>query len=413
LRTPLHLAAAEGHETVVRHLLKANAAVNPQDRWGCTPLADARRNQHEVVEKLLLEAGATIATDDSAHGHTDGRGMPGAEEATDPNRVEWEDIKFLDKIGSGAFGEIYKCRWRGTLVAAKTIKSGEALYSDTGAVHPAKGGELSNLRRSAIDNFKQEIGFLLNIRHPNICMLLGYSLTDRHEVMLSELMKCSLLDLMNAASLSGSPFSLERTLRYTMQFAQGMNFLHTCKPPVIHRDLKPANLLIDYSDVLKVADFGLAKVRPMKDSITVKGKDSMYEPFMMTGETGSYRYMAPEVFRHEDYGRPVDVYSFSMILVHMLNGLPPWAGVDGVSAVRGAALHGSRPEIPRHWDGALISLLRDSWAEDPQSRPSFAAVLEQLHKIYLGKFKVTYEQALKAKKGTPGGGETTSFCAIM
>ena len=112
--------------------------------------------------------------------------------------------------------------------------------------------------------------------------------------MLSELMKCSLLDLMNAASLSGSPFSLERTLRYTMQFAQGMNFLHTCKPPVIHRDLKPANLLIDYSDVLKVADFGLAKVRPMKDSITVKGKDSMYEPFMMTGETGSYRYMAPE-----------------------------------------------------------------------------------------------------------------------
>ena len=51
---------------------------------------------------------------------------------------------------------------------------------------------------------------------------------------------------------------------------------------------KPANLLIDYSGVLKISDFGLAKIRPDPTK-------TEEEAFVMTGETGSYRFMAPEV----------------------------------------------------------------------------------------------------------------------
>lgn len=51
---------------------------------------------------------------------------------------------------------------------------------------------------------------------------------------------------------------------------------------------KPANLLIDYSGVLKISDFGLAKIRPDPTK-------TEQEAFVMTGETGSYRFMAPEV----------------------------------------------------------------------------------------------------------------------
>jgi serine/threonine protein kinase len=52
---------------------------------------------------------------------------------------------------------------------------------------------------------------------------------------------------------------------YATQLAQGMNYLHTCRPPVIHRDLKPANLLLDHSGNLKISDFGLSKVGTISD----------------------------------------------------------------------------------------------------------------------------------------------------
>jgi serine/threonine protein kinase len=158
-----------------------------------------------------------------------------------------------------------------------------------------------------------------------------------------------------------------------------MNFLHTSKPPVLHRDLKPANLLLDFSDNLKISDFGLAKFRPAK-AANDADEDQAYA---MTGETGSFRFMAPEVFRHEQYGRPVDVYSFAMILYYMLEGAPPWADLDGVTAVRAAALQHDRPPMPRHWEIQLRHLLSASWAEEPHSRPSFAAVLEILENVYV------------------------------
>ena len=74
------------------------------------------------------------------------------------------------KIGSGAFGDIFKCRWRGTLVAAKLLK------------HPEQHSEVVE-RMAALADLKQEIGLLGQLRHPNICLLLGYSLANGREVL--------------------------------------------------------------------------------------------------------------------------------------------------------------------------------------------------------------------------------------
>ena len=243
-------------------------------------------------------------------------------------------------------------------------------------------------------------------------MLLGYSLTAKHEVMLSELMKCSLLDLMKTFASRGTPFSLGRTLRYAIQFAQGMSFLHTCKPPILHRDLKPANLLLDFADTLKVSDFGLAKLRPERAPTqgSEQVPDDAYQPYTMTGETGSYRFMAPEVFRHEPYGRPVDVYSFAMILYHMLVGEPPWAHLDGLKAVRAAAIEHDRPTIPRHIVQELAELCRAAWADDPKARPSFTAVLELLNACHVKEVKMTFEEVQNGGSVDASGG---GCCALM
>jgi len=98
----------------------------------------------------------------------------------------------------------------------------------------------------------------------------------------------------------------------------------------------------------------------------------------MTGETGSYRFMAPEVFRHEDYSETVDVYSYAMILYYLLDGKPPWPTLNGLDAVRRASDEGDRPIIPRNWDQRLAGLLLECWDENKTARPHFKRILEVL-----------------------------------
>ncbi|KAF2282584.1 hypothetical protein GH714_043213 [Hevea brasiliensis] len=81
-----------------------------------------------------------------------------------------------------------------------------------------------------------------------------------------------------------------------------MNYLHQHKPrPIIHQDLTARNVLQDESGRLKVTDFGLSKIAQEKD-----------DGYKMTGQTD--RYMAPEVYHRESYGKSVDVFFFALIV---------------------------------------------------------------------------------------------------
>merc|ERR1712232_461542 len=129
---------------------------------------------------------------------------------------------------------------------------------------------------------------------------------------------------------------------------------------------------IDHSGCLKIADFGLAKIRPSPKS------QNEQDQFTMTGETGSYRFMAPEVFRHESYNERVDVYSFAMVFYNILNGKPPWPTINGLKAVKKASNEGDGPILQRNWDIRLCNLLKRCWDEAPSNRPSFQVILEIL-----------------------------------
>lgn len=112
----------------------------------------------------------------------------------------------------------------------------------------------------------------------------------------------------------GSVYDYLRSQRATMRLpmlirvagdvARGMDFLH--KNNIIHRDLKAANLLMDEYEVVKVADFGVARVQANSG--------------VMTAETGTYRWMAPEVIKHGPYDHKADIFSFGIVLWELLTG---------------------------------------------------------------------------------------------
>jgi serine/threonine protein kinase len=377
-RTAMHLAAGEGRVQIVRALCTAGADVNAADRWGRRPLDDAIAGKHLVSQRVLIEHGAKVGENEKPALSPD----DSSRRQSDNLRVDFVELEMIERIGAGAFGEIYKCRWRGTLVAAKIIKSAKIRkdWVNKKVMEGLKDGNdvddaiqdlddasmAQDEKDMAIQDFRQEISVLKALRHPHIVLLLAYSTTENYECLISELMKCSLLDVFRSHLVQGTKMRPQTQIVYATHLSLGMSYLHSCKPPVIHRDLKPANLLIDESGMLKITDFGLSKVRPNPET---KEKDT----FTMTGETGSYRFMAPEVFRHEDYNETVDVYSYGMILYQLLHGRAPWATLPGMDAVKQAS-EGIRPEISRDLDARLQYLLKDCWAENPQARISFTHI---------------------------------------
>lgn len=87
---------------------------------------------------------------------------------------------------------------------------------------------------------------------------------------------------------------------------EGVEYLH--KTGIIHTDLKPHNLLLDSQFNVKIADLGLAAPRS-----GIQGSG------LLQGRTGTYYYMAPEVFSDERYdGQAADIYSIGVILFQMI-----------------------------------------------------------------------------------------------
>lgn len=352
-RTPLHVAALHGWIDVAKCLIEYGADVNAQDRWKNTPLADAEgARKANMIELLKSYGGLSYGQNGS---HFEPRPVP----PPLPNKCDWEvdptELDFSNSviIGKGSFGEIVKASWRGTPVAIKRI--------------------LPNLSddRLVIQDFRHEVNLLVKLRHPNIVQFLG-AVTDKKPLMLiTEYLRGG--DLHQYLKDKGA-LSPSTAINLAMDIARGIAYLHNEPNVIIHRDLKPRNVLLVNSsaDHLKVGDFGLSKLIRVQNS---------HDVYKMTGETGSYRYMAPEVFKHRKYDKKVDVYSFAMILYEMLEGDPPLSGYQPYEAAKYAA-EGHRPIFrAKGFIPELKELVEQCWAADMNQRPSFLEILKRLEKI--------------------------------
>lgn len=345
-RTALHVAACQGFSDVAEFLLQRGAEVDPKDRWGSTPLADAIHYKNHDVIKLLEKHGAKPLM---APMHVkNAREVP--EYEIDPKELDFTNSVDITK------GTFCIALWRGTQVAVK--KLGDEVFNDEEKVRA----------------FRDELELLQKIRHPNVVQFLGAVTQSSPMMIVTEYLPKG--DLRAFLKRKGA-LKVTTAVRFAMDIARGMNYLHENKPdPIIHRDLEPSNILRDDTGHLKVADFGVSEL--LKVTKRVK------EDRPLTCEDTTCRYVAPEVFKNEAYDTKVDVFSFALILQEMIEGCAPFTAKNEKEVLKAYAANERPPfRAPlKVYSHGLKELIEECWSEKPAKRPTFKQIIPRLESIY-------------------------------
>ncbi|XP_059453043.1 serine/threonine-protein kinase STY17-like isoform X2 [Corylus avellana] len=267
--------------------------------------------------------------------------------ATEAKSGDWEIdrrlLKIGDRIASGSCGDLYHGVYLSQDVAVKILRS-------------------EHLNDALEDEFTQEVAILREVRHKNVVRFIGACTKPPHMCIVTEYMPGgSLYDYLHK---NHNILELPQLLKFAIDVSKGMEYLH--QSSIIHRDLKTANLLMDNHNVVKVADFGVARFQNQGG--------------VMTAETGTYRWMAPEVINHQPYDQKADVFSFAIVLWELVTAKVPYDTMTPLQAALGVR-QGLRPDIPRNAHPKLLELMQRCWEAAPDSRPSFAEITAELENL--------------------------------
>ncbi|BAT77645.1 hypothetical protein VIGAN_02023500 [Vigna angularis var. angularis] len=309
---------------------------------GGWPIEETKKLKHELAKKIQklqqhqLKENGSLPTSTTAK-----------QEQTEMNfiwRIDAGRLRYEKKIASGPLTDLYKGTFCNQDVAIKVLKH-------------------ENLNENIQREFAQEVYILSKIQHKNVVKFVGACTKPPNLYLVTEYMPGgSMFDFLHKQKTA---LALPCLLKVAIDVSEGMKYLH--QNNIIHRDLKAANLLIDENGVVKVADFGVARVHNQSG--------------IMTAETGTYRWMAPEVIEHRPYDHKADVFSFAIVLWELLTGKLPYEHLSPLQAAVGVIQKGLRPKIPSHSHSKLVELLHWCWHHDSSLRPNFSEILEFLLRV--------------------------------
>lgn len=279
--------------------------------------------------------------------------------------VSWTEFTSIQHRIDSSSCHIYTANWNDRQVILKLIKA-DRINSEV-----------------ALAEFETEAEVLSRIKHPHIVRFLGSGFQPRRFLV---------LELLDGGSLSHAlgvrvdkdqkswrrSFNYLETLKLARALASALKYLHSdwdTGITIIHRDLKPDNIGFTSDGNIKLFDFGLCSV--------VKKFKRSSDTYQMTGNTGTLRYMAPEVAVGKSYNSTVDVYSFGIIVWQILKGDVPFQGMGRKAFMERVVAGGERPQCGRGWPRQFRALLQRCWSEEKEVRPSFEEILQDLDSLIL------------------------------
>ncbi|WP_178019389.1 serine/threonine-protein kinase [uncultured Paenibacillus sp.] len=181
----------------------------------------------------------------------------------------------------------------------------------------------------------KEVKLLITLNHFRLPRIVDFIDPDRdgYSYMVMDYIQGVPLDQFIRAREGRLP--LELLIRFGLQIAEGLRYLHRHEPPVIHRDVKPANLLVDDKGELRFVDFGIARMFS-----SGKTEDTV--------QLGTVGFAAPEQYGDRQSDARTDLYSFGAVLLYMGTGgrFPVWTS-EAAAALREQGCERLRPIVTR------------------------------------------------------------------
>lgn len=266
-----------------------------------------------------------------------------------------------ERLGAGGMGEVFLAldTKLDRKVALKVLPSAMAV-SET-----------------RLQRFRREARTLASLNHLNIVTIYSVETVDDVQFLTMELLDGTTL----TKSIPREGMPVADFFDVAIQLTDALAAAHTAG--VIHRDLKPGNVMVTRDGVVKVVDFGLAKLaRP--DSAVGSREDTME---LLTGEgkvLGTVPYMSPEQLTGRSVDHRSDIFSLGIVLYEMATGERPFKGATSAelhsSILRDTprSVHDIKPELPHH----VARLIRLCLAKDPEDRLQSAKdVRNELHAL--------------------------------
>jgi eukaryotic-like serine/threonine-protein kinase len=231
--------------------------------------------------------------------------------------------KITKLLGRGGMGEVYMAEDKklDRRVAVKILNEKFA-------------GHESNLAR-----FTREAKAVSALNHPNILVIYEIGETENIHFIVSEFVEGETL----REYLGKSPMKTAKILDVAIQISGALVAAHTAK--IVHRDIKPENIIVRPDGLVKILDFGIAKLVEQKshgfEASTVKQNETAKGLIL-----GTVNYMSPEQAKGEKIDERTDIFSFGLVIYEMIAGRTPFAG-DSMSETFANLINSDPPPLAR------------------------------------------------------------------